>query len=283
MTGWKGFTKQCPCCGSPLIEPLDRIMGVCSDLLCRGPFLAKKSREQETARRATEKAMIEQVMANVESKLDKSLVLVLADCNSSGRLSKVPDGSLPSSQLPEDRKTKFAEHIRNALQGALSMIADPVASRSVLVEYSHRDHESETKPILPVINGCTTCQGFCCRNGGETAFLSAGQFAWQLLSDPTLTIEAIEGWYLGRLPEMSMEGSCVYHTQQGCSLSRLQRASICNDFHCWEMQGVLAAHQEGEQVSWAAFAATDTDAKRIAIVFSDGNRIEKDLLDDGIR
>ena len=206
------------------------------------------------------------------------LLSAVTECQSAGGLAKVPDGNLPSCQLPEDRRRKFTEHLRTTLERALLIIADPSASRSALIDYAHRDQESEKAPVLPVINGCTTCRGFCCRSGGETAFLTPGHFAWQMLSDPTLTTEAMERWYLNQLPEISMENSCVYHSERGCSIPRRQRASICNDFHCWGLQGVLAEHQDGDQVDWVAFAASETEAKRVSIMLSNGERTERDML-----
>jgi len=38
--------------------------------------------------------------------------------------------------------------------------------------------------------------------------------------------------YLDWVPEESMQGSCIYHTDKGCALPRPLRSDICNAYFC---------------------------------------------------
>lgn len=273
----------CPQCGCLIENRLDQMIGVCSDLRCRGPYLAKKSREREAALRAENKAVISHTIERMRTELAPELYSVVQSCSESGRISKVPNCDESLTVLPADRTRKFTEHLKQVLQQATEIVSELRSSSSVLTEYAHRDWEGEKPPILPVLNGCTTCRGYCCRNGGDTAFLSAGQIAWQLLSDPTLTIESIEKYYRLQLPEESIDDSCVFHTAQGCSLPRKQRASICNDFHCWELQEVLANHNPGKELPWVSIASTKGTVGRVGIVAPGMERVEVECADLVVR
>lgn len=275
---WPGPIVRCPQCGCVIEDRIDQHIGVCSDLRCRGPYLAQKSKEREEARRAADKALIQNTTENLRQELAPELYSIVQETCSSGRVSKVPSCDDSMTELPAERVQKFSEHLKKSLQKAAVIITEPRSIQSVLTEYAHRELENEPKPILPVVNGCTTCRGYCCRNGTDTAFLSAEQIAWQLLSDPTLTIESVEKWYIMQLPKLTIEDSCVYHTDQGCSLHRKQRASICNDFHCWELQDVLAKHQEGDEVAWTSIASSSQRAGlRVGITIPGRDRVEIEL------
>ncbi|MBX3421499.1 MAG: hypothetical protein KF752_08085 [Pirellulaceae bacterium] len=239
--------------------------------------MAERSREREAERRATEQALLDHATERLRDELDAELSSVVQECKSAGRLSKVPSCDAPTATLPAERVEKFKQHLRQVLEQAQAMLSQPRYVQAVLVEYAHRQGQSDMVPLLPVINGCTTCRGYCCRNGADTAFLSAEYIAWQMLCDPTATIEAIEKWYLLQLPDESIEDSCVYHSQQGCSLPRQQRASICNDFHCWGLQDALAKHRQDEVHPWTSIAYIDQSAVRVGIVTPAGDRIERDI------
>ena len=84
------------------------------------------------------------------------------------------------------------------------------------------------------MNGCcATCRGACCKLGGQNhAFLTAHDVRRLRVRAPETTPEQAVTLYAERLPETSVEDSCVYHGPRGCRLRRDLRADICNSFHC---------------------------------------------------
>jgi hypothetical protein len=80
--------------------------------------------------------------------------------------------------------------------------------------------------------GCRLCRGSCCQHGGNTAYLDRNAFARAWAAAPANSREQLIDDYLARLPEQSVAGSCVYHSELGCVLPRAMRSHICNQFLC---------------------------------------------------
>jgi hypothetical protein len=45
---------------------------------------------------------------------------------------------------------------------------------------------------------------------------------------------------MSKIPRQSVEYSCVYHGDRGCTLPRSMRASICNTYHCEGLKALAA-------------------------------------------
>jgi len=84
---------------------------------------------------------------------------------------------------------------------------------------------------------CTLCQGWCCRNGGDDAFLDERTIA--RVHRESLAPEAVARLYLERVPEVGYEGSCLFHGKQGCTLDRSMRSDVCNAYFCGGLQAYL--------------------------------------------
>jgi hypothetical protein len=89
---------------------------------------------------------------------------------------------------------------------------------------------------------CSLCEGWCCRNGGEDAFLDDRTLARHRMVDAAITDEAIMQLYLDRVPEAACQDSCIFHGKRGCTLDRTMRADICNTYFC----GGLGAYLRGK-------------------------------------
>jgi hypothetical protein len=83
--------------------------------------------------------------------------------------------------------------------------------------------------------------GWCCRNGGDDAFLDDQTLARRRVANPEIAGEAIIRLYLARLPETVYQDSCIFHGKRGCTLDRSMRADICNTYFC----GGLRAYMKG--------------------------------------
>lgn len=267
--------KRCVRCNCVLDAPIDQLLGVCEKPQCRGAHFAQKRQREEAAHRELRLEIAQKVFQQLRAG-DQAVNGDWESVERSGNsLSTVPSCESGLCPLPSERVEQFAQHLDCIIAKAVALCGDLEAVCSLLVEYSHRDFRSADSPVIPVLNGCTTCRGYCCRAGGDTALLSPRLIAWQLLSDPTSSVESIRQAYLNRLPENSVEDSCVYHTAQGCALARHERENICNDFHCWELQSALQTYQPDVQRTWIAVAISGNQPQRIGIAVPGKPRTEQ--------
>jgi hypothetical protein len=79
---------------------------------------------------------------------------------------------------------------------------------------------------------CSFCKGFCCRHGGDDAFLDDRTLARVRLAKPEMTERALLRLYLDCVPSASYRDSCIFHGSRGCTLDRFLRADVCNSYYC---------------------------------------------------
>ena len=104
---------------------------------------------------------------------------------------------------------------------------------------------------------CSLCRGWCCRNGADDAFLDEPTLARAGLA--MSDAEAVIQHYLGRVPAVSYEGSCIFHAERGCTLDRSMRSDVCNAYFC----GGLHAYVKGDDaVSPVVVIAGERDKMR---------------------
>lgn len=92
---------------------------------------------------------------------------------------------------------------------------------------------SPTQANLSVLGAaCGLCGGYCCNTGGNTAWLEPASIARLFRQAPSVARDGIVEHYLCHLPETSYENSCIYHAENGCSLPKNIRSSVCNQYIC---------------------------------------------------
>ena len=79
---------------------------------------------------------------------------------------------------------------------------------------------------------CSLCRGYCCRNGGDEAFLDTRTIGRLRQANPTMTDDALINLYIGRVPVEGYRNSCIFHGRKGCTLDRSMRADVCNTYFC---------------------------------------------------
>ena len=87
--------------------------------------------------------------------------------------------------------------------------------------------------------GCATCQGHCCKGGGDHAYIDERTMARVRRDNPDLNARAIIGLFLARLAPFAYKGSCLFHGEEGCTLGRGLRAELCNAYYCNGLQDFL--------------------------------------------
>jgi hypothetical protein len=110
---------------------------------------------------------------------------------------------------------------------------------------------------------CSLCRGWCCRNGGDDAFLDDQTMARVRRDRPQLDAQALLRIYVARVPELAYQDSCIFHGKRGCTLDRSLRADICNSYFC---RGLGAYVKSGEMPAPTTIIAGDGDMIRTSPV-----------------
>ncbi|HXR71262.1 hypothetical protein [Actinocrinis sp.] len=99
-----------------------------------------------------------------------------------------------------------------------------------------------------VREACGQCRGFCCKGGGEHAYLDDRTMARVLRDHPDLSASSLVRRYLDAVAAESVVGSCLYHGRQGCTLPRTLRADLCNIFYCNGLRVFLRSEDTVDRV-----------------------------------
>jgi len=86
---------------------------------------------------------------------------------------------------------------------------------------------------------CAHCQGFCCKNGGEQAYIDDRTMARVRAERPELDARAVIRLYAESVPATAYRGSCIFHGEKGCTLDRPLRAELCNSYYCTGLRDFL--------------------------------------------
>jgi hypothetical protein len=111
---------------------------------------------------------------------------------------------------------------------------------------------------------CSLCKGWCCRNGGNDAFLDDRTMARVRIARPDMDERAVLRLYLDRVPAVAYRGSCVFHSKQGCTLDRSLRADVCNSYYC----GGLGAYMKTSAAVPTTVVAGEGDKMRTSPVLT---------------
>ena len=169
----------------------------------------------------------------------------------------VPRQERPLVPLPPERRDAFLMHLDEIIEEAFAQGA-PDLDISI--------RENEEAPELPLIDAtCASCQGKCCFLGGPAnAFLKSANIQQFRLRHPEATPESIRTHYLEKLPEVSVQHSCVYHGPTGCVLDRTERGDVCNRYHCNPQTQLLLRVREMKATKAVIVATEDNVAPVVA-------------------
>ena len=122
--------------------------------------------------------------------------------------------------------------------------------------------EAADFPARVAKTACSMCKGWCCRNGGDDAFLDDRTLARVRLAQPDLTEHALLHLYLNRLPPVAYRDSCIFHGEHGCTLDRSLRADVCNSYFC----GGLGAYMKTGAIVPVKVIAGEGEKMRTSLV-----------------
>ena len=112
---------------------------------------------------------------------------------------------------------------------------------------------------------CTLCNGWCCRNGDDDAYLDDRTLARVRLAKPELTEPAVLRLYLKHVPPVAYLDSCIFHGRHGCTLDRSLRADICNSYFCGGLGGYI---RSGDPATPTVVIAGEGDKMRTSPVLT---------------
>ena len=164
----------------------------------------------------------------------------------------VPRSERPLGAAEPERVWRLRKHLIAVLRRARTM-GDSTPVRPELTGFAAR--------VAAV--GCTMCGGFCCKGGGDHAYLDEATMVRVRASGPRLSARGMLRSYLARVPAESYRGSCVFHGAKGCTLDRWQRSDVCNDYFC---AGLDAFLRGGDLAAPAVVNAGERDKMRTSPV-----------------
>lgn len=150
----------------------------------------------------------------------------------------IPALQRPVIPLPEERRSALGDHLGGLIAEAHEKRID-TPGNSV--------HESEAaveksggSSLLPVaVQACAMCQGYCCVNGADQAYLDLEAILRFWEKHPKLEATGVVAFFLSHVEAYTYKDSCIYHGVNGCSLPRDVRSGTCNGFECNGMKQLI--------------------------------------------
>ncbi len=171
--------------------------------------------------------------------------------------------------------TPVSRERRRAYRARLAtLIGEAVRRRDAGVPYDEAPYEPEpvTDDLAYVLGAaCTLCSGGCCRGGANHAYLAIDTLRRWLDAHPAARPRDALRAYLERVPAVSLEHSCINHTERGCALPRELRSDTCNRFFCGALVALTAAVAGGR--SPRTFVAAESDGVIEAAGFVEPRRL----------
>ena len=148
------------------------------------------------------------------------------------------------------------------------------AAEAIALTSSENEGASEpdiSSPSKTLTTACALCRGGCCRRGMETdAYLSAKAMQTLVQQRPDAGPAEIADYYIERVPEMHVSGSCYFHGENGCTLPRSARSKTCNTYLC----------RFGEIIENSELSMTQTPGPTLIVGLSKGRASEAVIMED---
>lgn len=197
--------------------------------IIRGQEAQVQAEEQKRA------ALDERIRTEDEELLAKLQGRAIHPVPANTRLVSVASGASKISNLPQQRKRAFRDHLNETIAVAMSNVrTENTGYHKNLTRLSNQKKNAEQLPALPQFTDmtCGQCKGGCCIAGTNKAFVEAPLIRRVMDDNRSLRPMDIYHLYMDHLPNKSITGSCVYHTEKGCNLPRELRSDVCNGYLC---------------------------------------------------
>jgi len=190
--------------------------------------------------------------------LDKALE------NTSPTMALLPANKKPLTELNEQRKEAFLQHLSAIYQDVQQN--NSTANRV----YSKDLHPPLAKDEAQLLgNACATCMGSCCTHGKTHAFIDYPSLKHMLDAQPNeMSEQTLIDLYADYFPIKSYQEACVFQGSQGCVLPREMRSFTCNNYLCTELSSYRKSIKKaGSTLTFAA--AVEKDKIMFTSIYSD--------------
>ena len=163
----------------------------------------------------------------------------------------VPLNTRALAPMEPERVWRLRKHLVQSLRATRTM-KRPVESAS---------------PLRPEPDGfigkiaraaCSLCRGFCCKGGGDHGYLDERVMARVRQARPELDARAVMRLYVERVPQANYAGSCIFHGEAGCTLSRSLRSDVCNSYFCTGLSNFMKDAEAADSAVVTAAQGTET-------------------------
>lgn len=200
-------------------------------------------------RRASDAMRLEQALVHitrhVPAGIDSPVVLI-------------PSNPSPLVPQPVAMRAAFLEHITQLVRTVWALPLADDATSATATQAAKLDATTDSRAEDAA---CGTCRGACCPSGGSTAFLDVERMIVirrVLASQGDMpTADEMISRYKSYVPDEHVEGSCVMHGADGCTVPRVARASLCNRYRCGGLTQLVRALEN----SSAAYVASGDGAR----------------------
>jgi hypothetical protein len=220
----------CSICGRAL-SPAQYGLRACASPACLA--VANKAANEASARREAEERRNRAVcQAKALTLRDQSAGAARVEEPETYRVIQIPHLRLQGTKPAEQRRLAFRDFLNQLISKLSVDDAGPKAEGAGSDSSVQPDSAPNTEALAVLSTACGLCQGFCCQNGGQHAYLSVQTIRRYMARHPGLRPDDVLDDYLACVGEVSMEGSCLFHGPSGCGLPREMRSDVCNRYYC---------------------------------------------------
>lgn len=251
--------SRCSVCDRKLTVHQDAVGKTCDDPRCKQQKLRQKLRV-ESQRTAN-------ALAKLTDLRDRA-VRMAGIGRQPAPIAALPSNDRKLTQLPGSRRELFRENLEDSIAKA---VAARETQESSGFESATRSNSGPTEAEQAVMgNACAICRGLCCEGGGSHAFLNPVELRKKLEHVPGTEPANLVAYYLSKLPSITFEDSCVFHTRSGCALDREDRSEMCNNYYCASLSGFWHGLSCGGSLRGFVGAVSDERVMRFALIDQDG-------------
>lgn len=228
---------RCEICGQEVTAQQYRMYHTCSDRKCRYEYNGRLRAQLHESQERHEQARIS-FWHELEGQRDQ-----LASENAIEDANKylpvcVPHLKTQLAPVSLQRREQLRKHLCTLLEDIASSDECNADLETAGEGDAINDVDVPSKAPTLLEAACATCGGYCCQEGGQTAFLNANKLSEQLRSNPSLSAETIVEAYLSKVPESAYLDSCLFHSATGCALPRSMRSDLCQTFECYGLKSI---------------------------------------------
>ncbi|MCA1685514.1 MAG: hypothetical protein LC745_05920, partial [Planctomycetia bacterium] len=192
----------CAGCGTPL-SPREFGARACASPGCL--------RRVEELKRGLERRRLESLREKAGELRDREAAVLGVPEPETYTPTVLPSSRARVTNLPERRRRAFRSAVNRLISAASERLTAPPPGGAGRPS-APASSVAPAPEVQPVLGGaCALCQGFCCGNGGNHAYLTVETIRRYMARHPDLRPRDVLAAYLGRVGNKTYEGSCLFH------------------------------------------------------------------------